>query len=77
MPVGLRGYLWQMGDAKHLAALAQLAQHAADDFRDATADADIDFVKNQRTCGIGLAGDHLQGQPDARQFAARSHLGQG
>ncbi len=52
--VGLACDLRKVRDAQDLAALAELAQLAADDLGDAAADAGIHFVEDQagaRTCG--------------------------
>ena len=43
-----RGDLRQVGDAQHLAALAQLAQPRADGARGLTADAGVDLVEDER-----------------------------
>ena len=73
--MALRGHLRQVGDAQHLAARAQRPQLPADDFGHGATDAGIDFVEHHAAPFVGHAG-HLHGQRQARQFAARGHLGQ-
>ncbi len=75
--MALRCHLWQMGHTQYLAVAAQGAQELAHHFRGTTSDADIDLVEHQGGGGGGLGDHHLDGQADARQFAAGGHLGQG
>ncbi|MNH02019.1 hypothetical protein D3C79_612470 [compost metagenome] len=72
----LRCHLRQVGHGQYLAALAQPAQQLADDLGGRATDADVHLVEHQRRDARGLRGDHLDGQADARQLAARCHFGQ-
>ena len=52
--VSLARDLRQVRDAQHLRALAERSQLAADDLRDAAADAGIDFVEHQAGQRVGI-----------------------
>jgi hypothetical protein len=76
--VGAGRDLRQVRDRQHLAVAAELLHQAADGLGDGAADAGIDLVEDQRRrrgrrrSWLGAVdGD---GQRDARQLAARSHL---
>src|SRR5438876_274808 len=64
------GDLRQVGDAEHLALLAEASQRPADRLGDAAADAGIDLVENQRADRRSLRRDHLDRQADARELAS-------
>ena len=72
MRMSLARDLRQVRDAQHLRALAERAQLATDDFRDAAADAGVDFVEHQAGQRVGLRRGDLDREADARQFAAGS-----
>jgi hypothetical protein len=76
LPVGACGHLRQVRHAEDLSFGTQFAQQTADHFGDAAANTDIDLVEDQRRDACRLTGHHLDGEADAREFAARSHLGQ-
>ncbi len=73
--MALGGHLGQVRDAEHLAAIAQRAQLAADDFRHGATDAGIDFVEDHAAVLRGRA-RNLHGQRQARKLASRGHLRQ-
>ncbi|MNV03626.1 hypothetical protein D3C71_939030 [compost metagenome] len=77
MRVALGGDLRQMGDAQHLALLAQGAQLVPDDVGHGAADARIDLVEDHGGHCIQVQRGHLDGQRDARQLTAGGDLAQG
>ena len=76
LPVGASSHLRQMRNAQHLPLAAEFIEQAPDDLGNRAADTDIDLVENQRWNARRLAGHHLDGQADARQFAAGSDFRQ-
>jgi len=68
--IGRRGHLRQMGDAHDLMALAQLLEHAPDDFRHSTADAGIHFIEDQDWHFGDRAGYGLDREAQTRQLSA-------
>src|SRR5689334_10719691 len=70
MLAGAGGHLGQVGDAEHLVMAAERGELLADDLAAASADADIDFVKDKRGHGVGSAEDRLERQHQARALAA-------
>src|SRR5690606_9650419 len=70
--IAIAGQLRQVGDDHDLVIGLgrQPPQLAADDIADAAADALIDFVKDQRRGAVNLGQRRLQGQHQARRFAA-------
>src|SRR5438034_7052412 len=66
----------QVGDTEDLAAAAELAELAADDFGDRAADAGIDLVEDERGAPLVGGGEGLEREHDARQLAARGHAGE-
>src|SRR5438874_3524615 len=66
----------QVGDTEDLAAAAELAELAADDFGDRAADAGIDLVEDERGTPLVGGGEGLEREHDARQLAARGHAGE-
>src|SRR3954469_11447459 len=69
--------LREMGDAKDLALLAELAHRLANRFGDRAADADVDLVEDERADRRAAGGDELDCEADARELAARGDLGEG
>jgi len=67
--MALRGDLRQVGDAQHLAAIAQRAQFRADDLGDRPTDAGIHFVEHHAATLAATARD-LHGERQACEFAA-------
>ena len=55
----------------------RLAQQAPDDLRHAAADADVHLVEDQAGDPAALGRGHLDGEPDAGEFAAGGDLRQG
>ncbi len=69
--------LCQMRHAQHLPAVPEIAQIAADDFRDTAADPGIHFVEDHAGFGLPMGGGDLHRQADARQFSAGGDPGHG
>ena len=65
-----------VGDAEHLPATGQLPQQRRHGGAHPTADAGIDFVKQQRLVGIGRGQAGFQGQQKATHLATGGHLRQ-
>ncbi len=76
MPRRPRRHLRRMGDEQHLRGFGQTLQALAHRVGDRAADAAIHFVEHQGGGRRGLGQRDLQGQREARQFAARCDPGQ-
>ncbi|GCL48422.1 hypothetical protein NIES3787_41410 [Microcystis aeruginosa NIES-3787] len=74
MVIRTRGHLGQVGHGHHLAVAPQLFHKAAHGLGHGSAHARVHLVKNQCLRGTQLAGGHGNGQGNAREFPARSHL---
>ena len=65
------GNLWQMRDGEDLVAAGHAAHGLADLQPDASADAGVDLVEDERGHARQTREDGLQRQHDTRQLAAR------
>src|SRR5581483_3360584 len=70
MMLAERGDLRQVRDAEHLARSGEAAQLLPDDFGDAPADADVDFVEDEGGNAPEAGGHDLKREADARELAA-------
>ena len=66
----LRRDLRQMGDAQHLKALAKRTQSRPHDVGNASANAGINFIEDERLSRLVARGHGLEGEHYTRQFAA-------
>ena len=76
VPVGPRGDLRQVGDHQHLVPLGHLRQRVAHLGADLAADPLVHLVEHQRRDRVVPREHHLEREHQARQLAARRHLGE-